>query len=332
MDLLTIVVLMGILVFVGVTIYIANQEQAEGKPWKISRFLVYVMIVTMGMLAPSAYFLTTAPDYTGAPSDLWIAVGLVAVGVVLSYAAVTSVEFRGLLQRLIGGGGDFDADSNVHATAFVLMTALFLWNTVPFVMQGGIEGYARALEQNGVSIGEPVINAALQITVALLGVGLYIRRTLPQTLDRLGLRLPTREDITTGLGAGMLLLGVSFGFSIVWAALAPEDATQQSSASNQIAMSFASLPLAFLLASCAALGEEIFIRGALQPVFGIVGSSIFFALLHAQYLITPGLLVIFVVSLVLGVLRARLSTNAAIVAHFIFDFIPLALLAAGTMQ
>jgi membrane protease YdiL (CAAX protease family) len=333
MDLFTVLTLAGIIAFIGVTIYIANTEQAQGKSPIGTRFLLYTVMAMMFLLAPSAYFMTQSPDYTGTSLEMWLAIGLVAAGVGVSYLTVTSERFRRVIELLIGEAGSFNAASTVHSTAIVLMIALFLWNTIPFVMQGGVEGYARALEESGgVSTGEPIISAVLQIAAAFLGIGLYIRRLPSGSLERLGLRIPIQQDITVGVGVGVMLLGLAWVFSIIWLIAAPETINQQSSAPDQIARSFSSVPLAFLLAICAAFGEEIFMRGALQPVFGIFGSSIFFVSLHAQYLITPPLLLIFVVSLVLGVLRKRVSTNAAILAHFIYNFIPLALLASGSFQ
>jgi uncharacterized protein len=66
-------------------------------------------------------------------------------------------------------------------------------------------------------------------------------------------------------------------------------------------------------------------RGALQPVFGLWITSIFFALLHTQYTLTPASLTIVVVALGLGWLRRRYSTAASIVAHFVYNFVLLAL-------
>jgi membrane protease YdiL (CAAX protease family) len=80
-----------------------------------------------------------------------------------------------------------------------------------------------------------------------------------------------------------------------------------------------------------ALGEEVFFRGALQPVFGLGLTSVFFALLHTQYTLTPASAGIFLVSLGMGWLRQRYSTTAAIFAHFAYNFIQLALVALANM-
>jgi membrane protease YdiL (CAAX protease family) len=84
------------------------------------------------------------------------------------------------------------------------------------------------------------------------------------------------------------------------------------------------LPAAFWLALTAALSEEILFRGALQPVFGLPLTSVYFALVHMQYALTPAAVIIFVVALGLGWLRQRQSTSSAIIAHFVYNFVQLA--------
>jgi len=63
-------------------------------------------------------------------------------------------------------------------------------------------------------------------------------------------------------------------------------------------------------------------------------TSLFFALVHMQYTLTPATLIIFVVAVGLGILRRRQSTTAAIIAHFVYNFVQLALaiLAVGVTQ
>jgi membrane protease YdiL (CAAX protease family) len=73
----------------------------------------------------------------------------------------------------------------------------------------------------------------------------------------------------------------------------------------------------------------VFFRGAIQPVFGIWVTSLFFTMLHTQYTLTPATLVIFITSLVLGWLRNRQSTSAAITGHFVYNFIQLVLAGAS---
>ena len=153
-----------------------------------------------------------------------------------------------------------------------------------------------------------------------------IRRSWLQSLSRLGLRLPTRGDMTSGIGVGILLYLLLLVMAVIWEALVPADQIQQqSAAAEQLAQSFNTLPLAFALSLSAAVGEEILFRGAIQPILGLFWTSLLFALVHVQYSLTPATVIIFVVALGLGLLRQRQSTSASIIAHFTYNFIQLAL-------
>ncbi|MEO0565779.1 MAG: CPBP family intramembrane glutamic endopeptidase, partial [Chloroflexota bacterium] len=96
----------------------------------------------------------------------------------------------------------------------------------------------------------------------------------------------------------------------------------QGAASDQIAQILSqSLWIAFLAAASAAIGEEILFRGALQPIFGLIPTTLLFALLHSQYAFTPGSLAIVLVGGVFGWLKNRQRTTAAIIAHFTYNFV-----------
>ena len=71
-----------------------------------------------------------------------------------------------------------------------------------------------------------------------------------------------------------------------------------------------------------AVSEEVFYRGALQPILGVMLSSLFFTITHTQYGLTPATLILFVVSLGFAWLRLRYHTSAAIFAHAVFNFLP----------
>jgi membrane protease YdiL (CAAX protease family) len=117
---------------------------------------------------------------------------------------------------------------------------------------------------------------------------------------------------------------LAIGLLVVWSLIAPPELiSAQSAASEQIFLAFSgSLFTGFLLAITTAIGEEVLFRGALQPIFGMFWTSIFFALLHAQYTLTPAALIIFGVSLSFAWLRHRYDTPTAIAAHFVYNFIP----------
>jgi membrane protease YdiL (CAAX protease family) len=129
-----------------------------------------------------------------------------------------------------------------------------------------------------------------------------------------------------GVGAGVLLFGLTAVLFTVWTQFVPEnEIAQQQAAAEQVVQSFNTLPLAFLISACAAVSEEILFRGAVQPVFGLLLTSLLFALFHNQYAFTPATLIILIVGMGLGWLRQRRNTTTSIIAHFVYNFIQLTL-------
>jgi membrane protease YdiL (CAAX protease family) len=73
-----------------------------------------------------------------------------------------------------------------------------------------------------------------------------------------------------------------------------------------------------LLGVSAGVGEELALRGALQPKLGVFLTSLLFALLHVQYS-WFGVGIILVLGLLLGTIRNRTSTTVAILVHALYD-------------
>jgi hypothetical protein len=185
---------------------------------------------------------------------------------------------------------------------------------------------AEQLSDAGVSLVEAVFNQVLWVLAALLGIGLLFRRSPAAAARRLRLRWPTVQDIVVGVGAGLgMYVGILI-FAAIWSLfVSPESLAEQTSAARAVTQSFDTLASAFVLAAAVAVGEEVFFRGAIQPVFGILPSTVFFALLHTQYTLTPASIGIFGVALVLAFIGRRVSVTSAIIAHFIYNFVQLAL-------
>lgn len=319
--------------YVLLVVYQANLEDLRPGAAPLFRWLLYgvvgLMVLTV-MPVLSAAVGGAVPELAQRPPDPGAALvtAVFSLSAIVLSALIISRSAAGirLVDALTGRAG-YNPQSNVHNTAFLLMLALLVVNFTTFVLGGGLSAYAESLEVSGISPVEPVFLAALQIALAFLGVGLGIRRDFPQSLARLGLRQPRMDEAARGFAAGIALYIFLIVFVMIWQGITPlSELEEQTRASQQVALSFATLPLALIASLSAALGEEIFIRGALQPVFGLLPTSIFFALLHTQYLVTPGLLLILLISLGLGWLRQRYNTTTAIIAHFVYNFIQLFLL------
>lgn len=219
----------------------------------------------------------------------------------------------------------FDKDSTVHVVALVACIYLVGVQFINFALGGGLEGVAESFE-GGLTAWDLLLNAFPLLVIPVLGVGLGIRRTLPQALERLGLKRLDLESTAVAFGATISLLIFVAAVSMVWMGVVSEETyEEQTEASEALAESVSSLGIAFLLAATAAIAEEIAFRGALQPVIGFWPTAIAFALTHAQYTLTPATLIILVVAIAFGWIRNRYSTTAAILTHFLYNFIPLAL-------
>ena len=221
----------------------------------------------------------------------------------------------------------YNHESQLHLVAIILALTLVGYLFTNFVIGGGLSGVAKSIQENGISLGTLVFQAVMFVVVACLGIGLAIRRTLPQALERLGLQRPTPQNVLAGVVAGIALIVVSLIMTLIWTKLVtPEQYAQQSAAAAEIDSQFNTVQAAFLLALTSAISEEILFRGALQPVFGIPLTTVLFVLFHDQYTLTPAMLIILIVGSGLALLRRYQSTTSAIIAHFVYNFVPIALI------
>ena len=158
------------------------------------------------------------------------------------------------------------------------------------------------------------------VVIALLGVGLGVRRNFRQTLARLGYGPLTLRQlgIVVLFVAGAFLL--SLAADILFAALQPELYERVGEISDGLfdpgdLSTVSAILFALSVGIGAGLGEETLFRGAVQPALGITLSSFLFATMHIQY--GPSLLLgyIFILSVGLGFLRGRINTTASFLAH-----------------
>lgn len=329
----------GMIAYVGIVIYAANNEAINPDAPRLSRPLLFgilgaMLVFALLMLQAALFTNLGAPEELGAevmPTvDLTAAlVNLVITGV-LGLGGVwclTSIRPRLALKRVLGSGTGYNPESPVHTAAIVLTLAMLVYTLGNLIIGGGLSGLAEEMaESGGVGIGETLLNQVLWVLAALLGVGLFIRRSPVDTAVRLALRWPTLSDLILGSLTGVLMYFGIIAITAVWmAAVTPEQLEQQTAVSQILTQSFNTLPIALLVSIVVAIGEEVFFRGALQPIFGLWLTALFFAGLHTQYTLTPASLGIFMVSVILGFLRRRTSTTGTIIAHFVYNFIQLAL-------
>ena len=163
------------------------------------------------------------------------------------------------------------------------------------------------------------------LIVAVLGVGAGVRRGLRPTLERLGYGPLGLGQVGVVVVFVVVAFGLSLGADFLFREVQPRLYREVGEISGTLfdpsGMGLATaLLFALLIGVGASLGEETLFRGAVQPVLGILPTSVLFASMHVQY--GPSLLLgyIFLLSIGLGYLRRRFNTTASFLAHAGYNF------------
>ncbi len=171
--------------------------------------------------------------------------------------------------------------------------------------------------------------------LSVCGAGIFVFRKPKEVFARLGFRKPTLGQVGIGLG----IIVFSFTYDLLWSLYTHNQSGDLGGKlMNYNAGTFGvvgglapSVVLALATAFCAGMGEETLIRGALQPVFGIVPAAILHGVLHGQFAHAP----IFILqvagwSTCMGIVKRYTNTTTTIIGHagfnlvtvFLFSFNP----------
>ncbi|HYP60642.1 MAG TPA: CPBP family intramembrane glutamic endopeptidase [Thermomicrobiales bacterium] len=209
--------------------------------------------------------------------------------------------------------GDFDPDDPVH----MLGSGIFL-GAIGFL--GGQLISAPAPDQvSSFDVGPIVIQGIFFVALAVVSVGYHVDRTWPQVRDRLGLVRPTLAGTGAALGAVVVAFIISGIASELTRATNEKYANEINRSLEVMTTSSPSYIAAPLIGLSAGIGEELLFRGALQPRYGIIPTSILFALLHSQYGFSFITLGTFLLGCLFGILAKRYGTTHAIIAHALYN-------------
>jgi membrane protease YdiL (CAAX protease family) len=280
----------------------------------------------VGVLGLLTFLRPLAGDFVGDPFGLLLsgALMMAMAGGLWGFTSVLAWRERFIGWLNARTGATLNPHSSVHVLALLLAFAHVSLTFASFYASGGLEGIAQTLEGQTINPNSLLTDLGVFVLFALGGVGFYMRRNALETLERLGLRVPSMRDLRQGVGVAFVLYGVVIVMSVVWQTLVGAEAyEQQTIAVRALSQQYgASLGLGLFMALCAAIGEEMLFRGALQPVLGVLLTTVYFVALHTQYILTPSMLIIGVVALGFAWLRQRTNTTAAIVAHFCYNALP----------
>lgn len=228
-----------------------------------------------------------------------------------------------------------DPGSFVHATALATVTILTLNSLIPAATLAEPPLVAMAkraqVDQTPASRDEDlrtsVYTVVWLVPAAFLMVGYPVHRNFRDACQRLGLRWPRPWQIAMAVvAAAVLLAAMHFadrGLQAVWKAF-HWPVTDETAL--QALFGWATNPVgAVVIGFAAGLGEELAVRGVLQPRLGIFLSNLFFTSLHAYQYRFDALLSVFVLGLILGFIRKWTNTTTSALVHGLFDCVGLLL-------
>ncbi len=195
-----------------------------------------------------------------------------------------------------------------------IVLALPAWYTVRDLISDVLVRDSAAFER---SLWGPSIVG--MVVLALASVGFRLRRDFPATLERLGLAPLRASDLLWIAGGLAGLVALNGGLDAVQQRFFPALAASDTAITKAIVAHFGPAQM-LMLGLSAGVGEELTMRGALQPRLGIGLTSLLFASLHVQYS-WFGMGTILLLGILLGLLRQRTSTTVAIAVHAIYDVI-----------
>lgn len=282
--------------------------------------LGYVLLFLLGIV----YFLLglSGVEISGLeeflPTDKFTGLGLAMwlpslIGVLLLIPVL-----RRIASRII----PIDPNSRVHAVSLSLSMIILIQLFV--MMSIGLDAIANMKVGTEDMTANPAPALWAQnlmfLFMSLIGVGLFVRRDFSSALRRLGIVKPTLSQVLIGIGSGLLLVGIASIIVMVGEMVGVTVDKDVEKLTEQLLGPLTQSVFGVLTMGLAAgLGEEALFRGALQPRFGLILTTLLFTLLHGNYGLTLSTFVVFLVGLALGLLRNRYNTTTTMIVHATYN-------------
>lgn len=295
-------------------LFIAAQAADVDPQWLVLNAILSV-IVPVGGCASFA-MLAAFVWHTDAPSAVRFA-GTAFCSAAAAFALLSWWPgVAGALARVLFRGSGSSATLRLAARLVSLMLLVSLPAAIAF--QRLMDSL---LESPGLLTGSRVLGGELvgYLILTLAGVGFLVRRNARETAERLGLRNLRLRDLVVVLAGAVGLLALNGGTEWLQRQWLPGLYAHDKHVNDALVTGMTAWQ-AMLLGVTAGVGEELTMRGALQPKLGLVLTSLLFASLHVQYS-WYGMLVVMLIGMVLGVLRQRTSTTVCIAVHALYDVV-----------
>ncbi len=253
--------------------------------------------------------------------------------VTLLAAAMLLRPVRVFMSRLM----PVDPGSFVHKIALPILTLILFSSLVPLIVlgappllviltNGSLTGLSGGLGQNSSLSIRPVdlfYQLVWTIPAALVVAGWPVVRGFRAVMVRLSLVRPSIRQALFGVVFGVVLAAaanyvIDPGINWLWSTMGWP--VTDAAAFGQLLSGVTNPIGAVLIGVTAGLGEEMAVRGLLQPRIGLLASNLLFTSLHAFQYNFDALLSVFIVGLILGIVRSRSNTTTSAIVHGVYNF------------
>ena len=287
--------------------------------WARVLALIWLVLLTVGGVFAAVGFVWEAEGTSGE-------IGAVTAGC-LTALLLGWLCYLPAVRRAVSGFIPLDPDSFVHGIALVLVVSLTLMFFVPLLVLGDPPMLLNVQQEGSEDYDTDLLSSLYGlfwlVPSAIVAVGYPLARGWREALVRVGLLRPSTGQIIFGFAMGAAMVAVFLGVDrlihAVWTAL---DLPVTDVESFEEIMAHAINPIgAVVVGVTAGLGEELAVRGVLQPRLGILLSNLFFTALHAFQYNFDALLSVFLLGLVFGLIRRRTNTTTSAIVHGFYDFV-----------
>lgn len=256
-----------------------------------------------------------------------------AGGVGLAGILLGLICFSPALRRVAARSLPLDPSSFTDTTALATVVPLLIGCLIPLVVLGdapilmmlrhAVPGLKKDALSESASVVDLYATLAWAVPISLLAAGFPLTRTLGGAFERLALVRPTGPQflaaIAIAVGLVPVMLGFEAGSSWLWKQLGWP--TTDTSTFEQM-MKFAITPAGVVAVGVTAgVSEELAFRGLLQPRLGLLLSNLLFASVHAFQYHWDGVLGVFLIGLVCGLVRKYANTTSSMIVHGLYDAI-----------
>ena len=155
--------------------------------------------------------------------------------------------------------------------------------------------------------------------VALVGVGIFVRRDPAQTFRRLGLVRPQLHQVLFALAAAGAFYAFSTGVDALGQQITPGLSRAVGAASQRLFGQLGNPVGIATIALAAGLCEETLFRGALQPRLGLLWTALLFTAVHTEYGLSLDALAVLILAVALGLIRSSANTTTSAICHVAYN-------------